>query len=253
MGPLRYIIVESARKKKFTSTNNFDMKRRRVNGEHLVVAAKKDFTFAQRRAFAIARKKRELEAHPREVKFLDTAISDGTLASTMVHFNICVVPQGTDEQQRVGRKILVRKIHFKGVLTLVNSTAITNTSNVCKVMVVQDKQTNGAQLATAQLLETDVIASFNNLTNRSRFRVLRTEYYTFSQPGGVATAAAFALGEVSHWVDINLDCKIPIEYDDSATTGAITTVRSSSLWVIFQTSTSETVSVGGQARIRYLD
>ncbi len=229
------------------------MKRRRTNGEKFVGPAKEKFTLAQRRAFAIARRKREEELNPREVKFLDTTISDGTLASTMVHFNICVVPQGTDEQQRVGRKILVRKVHFKGVLTLINSTDITNTSNVVKVMVVQDKQTNGAQFAAAQLLETDVIASFNNLTNRSRFRVLRTEYFTFSQPGGVATGAAFALGEVSRWVNINVDCKVPIEYDDSASTGAITTVRSSSLWVLFQTSTSETMAVSGQARIRYLD
>ena len=184
------------------------MKRRRTNGTQLGGAPKKLFTLQQRRAFAIAKRKREAEEHPREVKFLDTTISDGTLASTMVHFNICVVPQGTDEQQRVGRKILVRKVHFKGVLTLINSTDITNTSNVVKCMVVQDKQTNGAQFAAAQLLETDVLASFNNLTNRSRFRVLRTEYYTFSQPGGVATGAAFALGEVSHWVDINIDTNV---------------------------------------------
>lgn len=188
-----------------------------------------------------------------EKKFLDTAISDATAAATMTMYNICIVPQGDTESQRVGRKITVKAIQLRGSLSLLGATDVTNTSCQVRMRIVCDTQTNGAAFTATDLLETDAINSFSNLANRSRFVVLKDRTFALKAGGACATGAAYAFSEDIVVIDTYKGCNIPIEYDNSATTGAITTVRSNSLWITFQCSTAEIVAVSGTARIRYVD
>lgn len=188
-----------------------------------------------------------------EKKFVDTALADGTMAATMTFYNLCVVAQGDTESQRVGRKIMIRSLDIRGNLTLLGATDVTNTSCQVRMRIVVDTQTNGAQFAATDLLETDAINSFANLANRKRFIVLKDKTFNLSAGGAAATGAAYAFSEVLRDIKVHKRLEVPIEYDNSATTGAITTVRSDSLWVVFQTSTAEIVALSATARIRYSD
>lgn len=190
-----------------------------------------------------------------ERKFLDTDVGGdiGGIAPTMEFSNLTVVPQGDTESQRIGRKISIKSVDFKGTLTLAAATVATSTSDNVRMMLVLDTQTNGAQFAATDLLESDSYFSFNNLANSGRFRVLKKMEYSLSADGAAASGAAFTFGEVTRRVGFHYKCDIPIEYDNSATTGAITTVRSNNVFIVTQASTGNIVTLAGQARIRYAD
>ncbi len=189
-----------------------------------------------------------------ELKFFDTTIDDAAIAATMTINNLTVVPQGTSESTRIGRKMTVRKILWKYTMTLAASAANTSTSDNVKVMLVQDTQTNGAQFAAAQLIDTDVWDSFRNLANSTRFRVLYSKDIRFvSMSGsGRGTTDTLAFGEDIHTLTGSKSCNIPIEYDNSATDGSIGTVRTNNLYWVTQ-STSGFCSSLGTARIRFSD
>ncbi len=120
--------------------------------------------------------------------------------------------------------------------------------------VVEDRQTNGAQFAATDLLEADTYDSFNNLANKERFRVLKSVNYVFNATAGASVASpAVTFGKVIQPVDEHLNLNLPIEYDNSATTGVITSVRSNSIWVVFQASTTNLVQSDIKMRIRYTD
>lgn len=188
-----------------------------------------------------------------ELKFLDTAHSDGTLAANMTFYNPMVVPQGTTESSRDGRKITIKSLHIRGHATLLNATDVTNTSTIMRMRVVLDKQCNGAQFTATDLLESDAINSFANLANRGRFVTLIDRVMSFSCPGATATGGAYSFGEIIRPISINLKCNYPIEYDNSVTTGAIGSVRSNYLCIVLQTSTGELISISFTSRIRYTD
>lgn len=188
-----------------------------------------------------------------ELKFFDTSIVDATVANTMSFYNLTVVPQGDTESGRTGRKIVIKKIQLIMEAILTPQTTANTTSCNLRVLCVLDTQTNGSQFAATDLLESDSIISFNNLANSSRFRVLKSKIFSFSAQGAAPTGAAYTYGEITKFIKWNMNCSIPIEYDNSASTGVITSVRSNNVYICLQTSTAEVIAVGGTARIRYID
>ncbi len=188
-----------------------------------------------------------------ERKFFDTDVDDAVTAATMVVNNLTVIPEGNGESARIGRKIVIKSIHVKGHLTLPATTASNATSdNVC-MMLVQDTQTNGTAMVAADLLDTDVIESFNNLANSGRFKILYKKWVAIAcGGGGVATGAAYIFAEATRQIVVNKRCNIPIEYDNSATTGVITSVRSNNLYWLTQ-SQSGLCAIVANVRVRYTD
>lgn len=188
-----------------------------------------------------------------ELKFLDTALTDATVAAAGAFFNLVVIPQGDTESERNGRKVTVRKLSFRARVTLPSQTAVGTTSAQYRILIVCDKQTNGAQFAATDLLETATTLSFNNLANSSRFVVLYDKIKTIYASGGVNTTAAYAFGEVQHSLKFNTMMELPLEYDNTATTGAIATCRSNSLWVLVLCTDDELLAFNGNVRIRFTD
>lgn len=189
-----------------------------------------------------------------ELKFLDTNIDDANIATTMTIFNLGVIAQGDTESQRVGRKITVKKIHVHGILKLLSSSASPPvTSDTVKFTLVQDQQTNGAVFAATKLLETDDINSFQALANSGRFKVLATKKISVTSPGvGQDAAGTYDTIPVDKCVDFNVKCEVPISYDDSVTTGAITSVMTNNLYWTVQ-SRDGRCSFVGTCRLRYSD
>ncbi len=187
-----------------------------------------------------------------ELKFLDTVVTDTPITAAMVIQNLTVIAEGNGESQRVGRKVTIKSVHIKGVMTLIPATDAANTSDKVFGMLVQDMQTNGAAFTALDLIDTNVIASFRNLANSGRFKVLYKKTYLFNAGGAAPSGAAFVFSSAQRDVNINKKCNIVMEYDNSATTGVITSVRSNNLYWVTQ-ATNGVVNSVLTARIRYSD
>ncbi len=199
------------------------------------------------------RRRTKTELSNVELKFFDTDIVDANIDATMTFFNPQILIQGDKETERIGRKVIIKSLSIKGELKLNAQTTATTTGCLITMKVVHDSQTNKAQFAATDLLAADTFDSFNNISNKNRFRILKSCTYEFSAGGAAPSGAALIFSQKSRYVDEHLKMNIPIEYDATAATGAITTVTSNSIFVVFQSSTTNLVSSNMKMRIRYTD
>jgi len=191
------------------------------------------------------------------MKFLDTTLGSTAIADTGIVLNNClnIIPQGDTESQRNGRKVVVRSINIRGMVRNDPATNEGSTADRVRFLLYLDKQANGGAAAVTDLLETATINSFNNLANKSRFTVLMDKVVDLAAPAGAnadATTPVFGL-DIQSWAFYK-KCYIPIEFDNSATTGALTTVRSNNLGMMaISWNTSDSAVIEYTCRIRYTD
>lgn len=192
-----------------------------------------------------------------ETKFRDTDVGAvfGTVAATMEQANLNIIVQGNTESNRIGRKCTLKRVDVKGHLLLDATATAANTSEIVRIALVCDKQTNGAAFSATDLFETDSIASFNNLSNKSRFRILATKTIELNcgAGSGRGTTDTLSYGEYGVWFHIGANLNLPVEYDNSAATGAVTTQTSNSLWMITQSVSGLAGLNLGNARVRFTD
>ncbi len=190
-----------------------------------------------------------------ELKFHDLDVNDAVVAAagTIAQVSCLTIAQGTTESTRIGRKVTVRSINWRFSIELPSANSASSTSEVVRVILYQDKQTNGATATVAGILETDDFQSFNNLANKSRFRTLMDRTYDLVIPtitdlaGPTTNTGEFILSD-SLFKKVN----IPIEYDNSFTTGVIGTMRSNNIGVLLL-SKSGLAGFESKMRIRFSD
>ncbi len=189
-----------------------------------------------------------------ELKFHDLDI-DLTIATngTIAQASCLTIVQGTSESERIGRKCVIRSINWRWDLLLPAATAKADTGDTCRIILYLDKQTNGAAavVATAAgILESDNFQSFNNLSNKGRFRTLMDRTYSLSAQGGSGrgTTDTLAFCEYQTHDSFYKNVNIPIEYD--STTGAITEMRSNNIGVLCLGKTGKII-MGSKMRIRF--
>lgn len=166
------------------------------------------------------------------------------------------IAEGNGESERVGRKVTVRNIVWRyelGLNTQANSASPAG-NEVIRVVLYLDKQTNGATATVAGVFESDDYQSFRNLANSGRFDILMDKTYSFTFGAGAGDGSA-----ANDWLGKNVSgmyskkCSIPIEYDNSATTGVITSMRSNNIGVLLFSKTGTTGFFVSKMRIRYSD
>lgn len=185
-----------------------------------------------------------------ELKFLDTALASTAVPAVgVVNTNLVVIPQGDTESNRNGRKVQVKSIWVKGTITLPPDQATSAASDRVRIMLVQDKQANGAVFTTTNVLVSGSYLAFRQLENQGRFNILYDQTFSLNAMAGVGTATT----EYARGFNIYKKCNIPIEYDTSATTGAITTQRSNSLAILMISQANNVSLVDYNARVRYSD
>lgn len=125
-----------------------------------------------------------------EYKFYDTSVvasaivspSDAAGGEQDQSATICAttITQGDGEQQRDGRKVVVKNIYINGTVStaaLVNQTAM-KVAPIVYIAMVQDKQTNGATIVSENVFKNiganGILAAspLRNLQESSRYRVL---------------------------------------------------------------------------------
>lgn len=194
-----------------------------------------------------------------ELKFFEVnktftaAPSAGVILSDSLH----KIADGTGQSERLGRKLTVAQVHING--TIVQQGATNNGQNTAKIriMVVLDKQCNGATATvtgTGGPLETADVNSFRNLENSSRFKVLADKTMMMVQTGAAENAGVgYLFGESKRGFKINLPrLNIPVEF--SGTTGALTEIRSNNIFVMaLSDENTNTPQIQYIARIRFRD
>ncbi len=182
-----------------------------------------------------------------EKKFFDTTLGSTALATAGVILSpsLNLVPQGVTESNRVGRKCTVTRINFRGFLILNSGTA--QTSELFRIMLVLDKQANGAPATILDILESADEKSFNNLSNNQRFMVLKDWYGAMNKTADIGTN----INSTQRVLTYFKNCNIPVEF--SSTTGAIGEIRSNNLLLLGISATGTTISLSHTTRIRFAD
>lgn len=189
-----------------------------------------------------------------ELKFFDTTLSNTNVTTSGVISNssLCLIPQGTGESTRIGRKCVVKSLHLKGMVTLRQSSNGSQCADRFRMIVYQDKQANGLTAGVTDILETATLDSFRNLSNVGRFNVLSDKVFAMN-PSAAEGNAAVNICERIYNLSLNKTCNIPLEF--SGITGALTELRSNNIGVLV--IASETVinvsQVRYTVRVRYSD
>lgn len=189
-----------------------------------------------------------------EMKFLDTVEAPTAVgtAGVVAQQSLNIVPQDDTQSGRIGRKIVVKRLQLRGQILLPATTTAANTADRMRILVIQDCQANGSSPSIGTLMASSDINSYLDLANSSRYRVLSDKMYTLVATAAGAPTGTPSFGAVLKSFTIYKKVNIPIEYDSSASTGAITTIRSNNIAVVAFTQ-NNLATLGFTARIRYTD
>lgn len=190
-----------------------------------------------------------------ETKFHDLLTVDGamTTGGTLTDIpSINLIAQGTTESTRIGRKCNIRNILWKFDIKLAASTDKQDTTDMARVILYLDMQTNGAATsAVTDILETANYLSFRNLANSGRFKILMDRTYAMNAPAGAGNGTTEDWGEHIIHDEFYKKCNIPLEF--SGVTGAITELRSNNIGILTISRDAALTGLNGQMRIRFSD
>lgn len=157
---------------------------------------------------------------------VDTAQAVYALDSTGTVALLNGVAQGADFNQRIGRKITMRSVQIRGLITPQDASV---SSNLGRIMIIYDTQPNGALPAITDVLNVASSTSMMNLNNRDRFKILMDEQVGC---GAVETGATLAYAQapgvtsIQRWIRLNHD----VVFD--GTTAAIGDIQTGSLFIL---------------------
>lgn len=189
-----------------------------------------------------------------EKKFWDAGTVDSydcTTASVYNYQSICKVPQGTAANNRVGRKILIDQINLRCIINWPNQTDLNKMTGTVRLMLVYDRQPNGAVPTLGTHLTGIGVTDFNNLVYSDRFTVLVDDRITFNQSNAVLTGPVYSSASQEQYKEYYIKCKIPIHF--SSTTGALTELISGNVFLWTVCDTNVTAVVDADSRIRFHD
>ncbi len=172
--------------------------------------------------------------------------------------SLVFIGQGVTESTRIGRKAVIRGVGWRGKIQLKAIAGATlQEPQTVRLLLVQDSQCNGAAptvAGTNGLLQTAEYQSFNDLTNKGRFKVLTDRTYTLN-PGA---AAGNGTANDSAPVDLNFTffkaLNVPIEYSGTAAPSIIDELRTNNIFgIMIASKTDATVSLDSKLRFRFSD
>ncbi len=190
-----------------------------------------------------------------ELKFHDLDIDDAVIAAAGTITPSCnLIAQGVTESERVGRKCVIRNIHWKYNITLpITSGNGISANDTIRVILYKDKQCNGAAATisgTAGILATADYQSYRNLTETGRYLVIMDKIHTFNFLAAAGDGTANDAFAVNRNFTFNKTCNIPLEFD--STTGVITEIRSNNVGVLLLSKTG-VCAFDSKMRIRFSD
>ncbi len=185
-----------------------------------------------------------------EIKFADKTVDDSLISATgTVQGQLFVIPEGDGQSDRHGRKIQLKSFQWRGQISLPSSGTVGEGSDSVRMIVLKDNSANGALPAVLDILVLEDWESFKNLENVSRFTTLLDRTMSLCT-GGLASTPLTAPVERAFNYYRKFD--IPIEYNDSATTGVIATINTNNV-VMLLLSRQGKLIINSCVRFRYTD
>lgn len=197
-----------------------------------------------------------------EKKFLDetkaaTSIVATTAGAEMdpTTVNCCnAIAAGAGESQRIGRNVKILSWHIKGTLIhTAGAGATLKPSTVVRLIFLLDKQTNGAQFNSEDVIEdaTNVEHGFRNLENSSRFRILKDTQFTLNNATSAGDGAVNDSGETSRTFKYNFRFRgLKSHYKSS--TPSVADITTNSLHIMaFASAAGDTLQY--ESRVRYTE
>ncbi len=191
---------------------------------------------------------------PFESKVHDVTYASDAFATTTAAIDhaagesLLLIPQGVDNNERVGRSICVSSIQVDGRIRLVAGVAASGGHNLVKVQLVLDKQCNGADATILDVVETATIDSYRNLANAKRFKILATKVINL-QGSFYGNGTDTKSGPVGVPFTLYKKLSLPVVYDSTA--GAVTELQTNNLFLMGSMSESVTANFLGKVRIRF--
>ncbi len=210
------------------------MPKRKASGvTYMPISSRRRYApYAAKTAVAAARGRKAGEG---ELKFHDVDHDDAGIAAnfTLNTTSINLIAQGVTETTRIGRKCTIKNIQWRGSVQRGAQTAAANGGEVIRLMLVLDKQANGATPAVSGsggVLQSDDYASYLNLTETGRYSVLYDKTFAMNATAGGGDGTTEDYATTRRPFSFFKRCSIPLEFDSTA--GAITEIGRTiySLW-----------------------
>ncbi len=194
-----------------------------------------------------------------ELKFHDVDLDDAVIATGgTITPTINIIAQGVTESTRVGRKCTIRGIGWRYSLSFpgIDAQANFNGGDNVRLIIYLDKQCNGAAATVGGdtgILATAAYQSFNQLAQKSRFRILCDKQITLNYVAGASDGAGVvSLAPITRQFKWFKKLNVLLEFDASASTGAIGTIRSNNLGALV-ISSAGTAGLVSKFRLRFSD
>jgi len=199
-----------------------------------------------------------------ETKFFDVEAENDAFTATWAAMepattNLTAIAQGDGESNRDGRKYAIKSIHIKGFIEVPQQESQTApiADQYCRIVLVLDTQTNGAQLTATDVMDgglaEDTLA-FRNLQFSKRFIVLFDKKITLHVGRANMNEGAvnlFASPTIRVPFSYNKTFSTPIQVLMSGTTADIANVTDNSIHMI-GVSESTIATLSYQCRTRFV-
>ena len=195
-----------------------------------------------------------------EKKFLDTDVQGSFLTGngTIVP-SLNIVPQGTNQSERIGRKIYIHNIRLR--MTLTNTgTDFNNTDAIVRIILYIDHQANGAAATGDEILDNTIgpnlLDNFRNLAQQERFTVLWDKTWNLNSTSSNNAAAGGLISPTNRqlFTKFSHTFKSPIPIEYSGVNGSLVEQTSNNIGLLYITNGANTkYDVFGISRIRFMD
>ena len=174
-----------------------------------------------------------------ERKNIDDSSAKWTTAVTTWTISVLNdVAQGSSAITRIGRKILMKSILVQGSLT--------NSNAFGRILIVYDRQPNGALPAATDVLTSNTMMAVQNLDNRDRFIIL-ADIFPYAQDESLAGEINGAPMCYKRYIKCNLETV----YGGNA--GTIADINSGSIIMMTNCNGGTVANESGIQRIRFVD
>ena len=189
----------------------------------------------------------------KELKYLDSVAASTTVSvSGTEYFSTSgglTVPNGPDSQERIGRKIMLKKVMFRGKIVLNEDGDAADTFDRVRMMLIWDRQCNGTNVGLSTVLTSAQIDQYNELQKGDRFKILWEKIVVLNRTTGVDDSLK-QYGKYGRSIFMAKKCNIPITYQ--GTNGNVTERFNNNL-VWYAISDFGQAAISGTFRIRYTD
>ncbi len=206
-----------------------------------------------------SKKRRYFGIMPGETKFIDHDVDAspttagailGRTNATATAGTLLVIPAGTSESERVGRKIRLTAFQMRYSIILGNTTTPTSTSSQVRIMVILDKQCNGTAPTVGNVLEFADYQSYRNLSKTTRFNILYDRCHALNSVSGSYDGSNDQFGQVVAKGQCYRKLHAQVQYN--ADTGVLTSMTQTNLCLLL-ISDNTFCNFKSKIRIRYKD